>query len=74
MTWTMLALIVGSGSVVAMAWRWRRRDPSTMSSQWLQDRLRETRVAYDGPPLRFPVRKLLNESALYNTAKLRKQA
>lgn len=51
----------------------RLRHPDAVSLDWLehQDR-RESRIEYHGAVPRWPMRKLLNESPLWNRAKLRK--
>ena len=53
-----------------------RRAPDAVSARWLANHARQTvpRVTYQGPRWQWPVKKTINESALWNTRRLRRRA
>ena len=53
----------------------RLRHPNTVSVDWLRDQDRkESRIGFEGVAWKFPVKKILNDSSLWNTNKLRRSA
>lgn len=49
--------------------------PEILSAEWLKDQQRrEQRIEFHSVPIRWPVKKLLNESSLWNREKLKRRA
>lgn len=62
--------IVWSRLAAAVMHRLRHRD--AVSLDWLHDQdRRESRIEFHGVVPRWPIKKILNESALWNTHRLR---
>jgi len=48
--------------------RWRR--PDLVSATWLKEQQRrESRIEFHGVAIRWPIRKVLNDSPIWNAAK-----
>jgi hypothetical protein len=72
--WWIVALVGLGGSALAIYLRARWDRDQHVSSDWLDDRLRECAVEYDGPAWHWPVQKLENEQGWRNRSRLRKSA
>lgn len=79
-----VAVFVPGGGVLALAsWlrrRWlaheeRREQPVLVSADWLKDHQRkDQRIEFHSAPFAWPIKKVLNESSIWNREKLRKRA
>lgn len=58
-----------------MMWGFRRRRRDVVSLGWLREQQRrESRVEYQGVAIRFPIEKLKDGAALWQTRKLKRRA
>jgi hypothetical protein len=73
----LIALIVPGGLLLALGvWlaRWHRQQQG-MSGAWLREVDRkEARVEFQGVGFKWPINKVINESASFNARRLRKRA
>jgi hypothetical protein len=55
---------------------WRRRDRAVyVTAKWLEEQARrELKKGIDGVTIKFPIRKLANESSRWNAATLKRRA
>lgn len=63
--------------LLLLGWSWwrRRGTDRPVSAEWLRDQQqREQSSGVDAVNWRWPVRKVVNESGMFNAAKLRKRA
>jgi hypothetical protein len=60
--------------VIGWLARLLRHHPDLVSSDWLRDLQRREREEFHGPRMQWPVKKIMNDSALWNREKLRKRA
>lgn len=63
------------GSLLA-GWRWLTHgEKPDVSARWLRDQEREASTrGLDGPSIKWPIRKVLNEHGQFNRERLRKRA
>lgn len=53
----------------------RREQPVLVSADWLKDHQRkDQRIEFHSAPFAWPIKKVLNESSIWNREKLRKRA
>jgi hypothetical protein len=58
---------------VSLLRRFFRRRDDRLSDRWLRDHQRSmTRIDFHSAPMQWPIKKLHNESPIWNRAKLRK--
>lgn len=76
-TWLILAAVIvgGLALIVGLAW-WRRRQSEHVSTGWLDEReWYESQQGIDQACVQsWPIRKITNEAAHFNAAKLRRRA